>query len=136
MLEFGSNRHKLTSLIYKIQFDCVWKDQSVQRHLEFYARLKGIDNPTQAAFDIADAVGLGAPEVYMRPSGNLSGGMRKRLSIAISLIGSPNTLLLDEPTTGKFSGRTSLNEYVGRGTLNDGQSGAYKPWFSIDVIQD
>lgn len=82
------------------QFDCVWKDQSVQRHLEFYARLKGIDNPTQAAFDIADAVGLGAPEVYMRPSGNLSGGMRRRLSIAISLIGSPNTLLLDEPTTG------------------------------------
>ena len=84
------------------QFDIVWKDQSVQRHLEFYARLKGIDAPNKAARDIADAVGLGAEDVYTRPSGALSGGMRRRLSIAVSLLGSPAVLLLDEPTTGKF----------------------------------
>lgn len=77
------------------QFDIVWNNQSVQRHLEFYARLKGIDNPNQAAKDIADAVGLGASDVYTRESGALSGGMRRRLSIAVSLLGSPECLLLD-----------------------------------------
>mmetsp|Transcript_24881 Transcript_24881/g.56295 ORF Transcript_24881/g.56295 Transcript_24881/m.56295 type:complete len:1783 (-) Transcript_24881:57-5405(-) len=82
------------------QFDVVWPNQSVRRHLEFFARQKGIDTPLDAAHEIAEAVGLGAPEVYDRRAGALSGGMKRRLSIAISLLGAPSTLLLDEPTTG------------------------------------
>jgi ABC-type multidrug transport system ATPase subunit len=82
------------------QFDIVWRAQSVKAHLEFYARLKGVDEPEKAALEIATAVGLGDPDVYVRPSGQLSGGMRRRLSIAISLVGSPRVVNLDEPTTG------------------------------------
>ena len=84
------------------QFDLVWPGQSVQLHLEFFAQLKGLpkDKVKKIALSIATAVGLGSPAFYGRNAGSLSGGMRRRLSIAISLIGAPDVLLLDEPSTG------------------------------------
>ena len=66
----------------------------IQTHLEFFGGLKGF-HPSQIseiAQTVASAVGLGAPEVYKRRAGALSGGMRRRLSIAISLIGAPSVL--------------------------------------------
>lgn len=79
------------------QFDIVFRGLSVQRHLEFFAMLKGLPNNKvkEIALSIAKAVGLGAPDVYRRNAGALSGGMRRRLSIAISLVGAPSVLLLD-----------------------------------------
>jgi ABC-type multidrug transport system ATPase subunit len=70
--------------------------------LIFFARLKGLprNQVRKAAHDVAKAVGLGGPQVYERNAGLLSGGMRRRLSIAISVLGAPRVLLLDEPTTG------------------------------------
>jgi len=84
------------------QFDVVWPFMAVGEHLEFFARLKGLPSSDikDAAMSIASAVGLGAPDVYERLAKNLSGGMRRRLSIAISFVGAPTVLLLDEPTTG------------------------------------
>jgi len=84
------------------QFDVVWPKLSVKEHLVFFAKLKGIPRADvqTAALDIATAVGLGTKQVYNRRAGELSGGMRRRLSIAISLVGAPSVFLLDEPTTG------------------------------------
>jgi len=84
------------------QFDVVWRSQSVQRHLEFFAGLKGLPQSERKAIAraIADAVGLGSEDLYTRSAGSLSGGMRRRLSIGMALIGSPSVVILDEPTTG------------------------------------
>ncbi len=64
-------------------------------------------------FDLADAAG--------RPARTYSGGMRRRLDLAASLVAAPSVLFLDEPTTGlDLRGRLSLwailEELTERGT--------------------
>jgi ABC-type multidrug transport system ATPase subunit len=68
---------------------------SARENLELFARLEGEPDPAAAAerllveFELPGKAG---------PSGNLSVGNRQRLNLAISLLGSPQVLLLDEQT--------------------------------------
>jgi ABC-2 type transport system ATP-binding protein len=52
----------------------------------------------QRAADLLERFGLG--EAARRPSVTYSGGMRRRLDLAMGLIGDPRVIFLDEPTTG------------------------------------
>jgi ABC-2 type transport system ATP-binding protein len=62
------------------------------------ARLRHLDNPGAIADDLLDRFSLtGAGG---RKVATYSGGMRRRLDIAMSLIGNPPIIFLDEPTTG------------------------------------
>jgi ABC-type multidrug transport system ATPase subunit len=83
------------------QFDCVWEELTVREHLLLYGRIKGLPQGKEALSvrNVAEMVGLDG-DPFNKLTRELSGGMRRRLSIAISLITNPRVLLLDEPTTG------------------------------------
>jgi len=73
---------------------------SVGRQLRFFARLQGMSkaDAQKEVSRVLATVDLEA-SVNTRPT-DLSHGMRKRIAIAQSLIGSPSLVLLDEPTAG------------------------------------
>jgi ABC-2 type transport system ATP-binding protein len=82
------------------QFAAVEPAMSGRENLEMVARLFGQDR--RAARRSADAVleQLGLSDDADRLARTYSGGMRRRLDLGASLVGTPRLLLLDEPTTG------------------------------------
>ncbi|KAJ3085592.1 hypothetical protein HK102_014025, partial [Quaeritorhiza haematococci] len=82
------------------QHDILWDDLTVTEHLLFYARLKGIP-PSDEDPVVRSCLRTMQLEGFAdQLSRKLSGGAKRRLSIAIALIGDPLVVFLDEPTTG------------------------------------
>jgi ABC-2 type transport system ATP-binding protein len=70
-----------------------------RENLELIARLSGLGpRARRAADDLIARLDLG--ELATRRVGQLSGGSRRRVDLAASLVGAPSVLFLDEPTTG------------------------------------
>jgi ABC-2 type transport system ATP-binding protein len=81
---------------YVTQAPSVYDDLTVAENLRFFARVLG--SPVSEVDRCIDAVDLGSrrDQVVSR----LSGGQRSRASLAVALLGSPELLVLDEPTVG------------------------------------
>jgi ABC-type multidrug transport system ATPase subunit len=78
----------------------LWGDLSVEEHLLFFARLKGVGPELEQ-----ERVNIAISEVMLDKFRHfqvktLSGGMKRRLSVAISLVSDPKIIFLDEPSTG------------------------------------
>ena len=80
------------------QFAAVDEILTGRENLIMIARLRHLKNPHQVADDLVNRFGL--TDAADRRVSTYSGGMRRRLDIAMSLVGKPQLIFLDEPTTG------------------------------------
>jgi ABC-2 type transport system ATP-binding protein len=76
------------------------RDLTVMENMHFFANVQGVSR-AQRARRIPDLLAFaGLSEFTDRLAGKLSGGMKKKLALACSLIHEPQVLMLDEPTLG------------------------------------
>ena len=90
-------------------------------HLRLQSTLQGISRAERKprAQELLDRVGLS--EAADRKVGGYSGGMKRRLDLALALVHRPRIIFLDEPTTGlDVQSRTALWEEVARLAREDG----------------
>ncbi len=93
----------------------VYERLTARQHLEFAIESKDADD------DVDDLLArVGIPEAADRKAGGFSKGMQQRLALAIALVGDPDLLILDEPSTGLDPNgaremRQIINEEADRG---------------------
>ncbi len=90
----------LSKIGYMAQSDALYAELTAQENLEFFASLYGLTGTKrkQRIHDVMELVDLGSH--LKKQISNYSGGMKRRLSLAISLLHEPGILILDEPTVG------------------------------------
>lgn len=90
--------HVRQSISLTGQFAAVDEILTGRENLIMIARLRHLKNPLQVADDLLNRFGL--TEAANRRVSTYSGGMCRRLDISMSLVGKPQLIFLDEPTTG------------------------------------
>uniref|UniRef100_A0A8C4ISC9 P-type phospholipid transporter n=1 Tax=Dicentrarchus labrax TaxID=13489 RepID=A0A8C4ISC9_DICLA len=82
------------------QYNILFKHLTVKEHILFYALLKG-RTQAEAEREVEDMlVDLGLPHKRDDEAQNLSGGMQRKLSVAMAFVGGSKVVILDEPTSG------------------------------------
>lgn len=82
------------------QHDVLYDDMTVVEHLEFYATIKQLPLAQLKATVKKSIEDVGLVEKRDQATKNLSGGQKRKLSVAVALIGDSKIVFLDEPTSG------------------------------------
>ncbi|KXZ53111.1 hypothetical protein GPECTOR_7g1001 [Gonium pectorale] len=82
------------------QYDILWPSLTVDEHLRLYGAIKGYGGGELAEVSARAAASVGLSAKLSSAAGELSGGQRRKLSVAIAFMGDPAVVFLDEPTSG------------------------------------
>ena len=95
------------------QDDVLWTELTARDHLELYARFKG--TPEAGLRTAVDTVlaSVALLEDADQPVRNFSGGMKRRLSVGIAMIGTPQIIFLVRSSDYRVPGRYIMTCYVG-----------------------
>jgi len=85
---------------YCPQFDALLENLTAREHLELYAAIKGIPKHKREALILKQLRELNLAQFENIPAGTYSGGNKRKLSVAIAMIGNPPIVFLDEPSNG------------------------------------
>ncbi|XP_042506443.1 ABC transporter A family member 2-like [Macadamia integrifolia] len=82
------------------QFDILWEALTGEEHLDLFANIKGLPPGSIKSVVRESLAHVKLTQAAKTRAGSYSGGMKRRVSVAISLIGDPKLVIMDEPTTG------------------------------------
>ena len=85
---------------YCPQFDAIFNKLTVREHLEFYAKIKKIPKYLHESLIAKQLKSMNLEQYERKYAGTLSGGNKRKLSVAIAMIGNPPVVFLDEPSAG------------------------------------
>lgn len=85
------------------QDDYLWPSLTAKEHLDVFGGLRGVDMIEHDEIVLQWLESVDLETVQHQLSSQFSGGMKRRLSLALSTIGSRLLIVLDEPTTGAYS---------------------------------
>ncbi|MEN1968271.1 ABC transporter ATP-binding protein [Lentibacillus sp. N15] len=110
-LNYQDNRKKVRKQIGFVPQDiAVWDEFSVEENMVFFEKLSWKKKSKDALRNLCLDVNL---DKWKEPVKTLSGGMKRKLNLAITLIHDPQLLLLDEPTAGiDLKSRKEIGTYL------------------------
>ncbi|UFU00054.1 ATP-binding cassette domain-containing protein [Radiobacillus kanasensis] len=119
-LQYGIDVQKVRKRIGFVPQDiAVWDEFTVEENMKFFEKLSWVNKSPEACRQLCLDMML---DRWKEKTQSLSGGMKRKLNLAISLIHDPDVLLLDEPTVGiDLKSRTEIGNHLLKLAKNEGK---------------